>query len=884
VPPGRNPPWDQSLAYIFTADVYEYVVKPVSKDVDKAPLNKLQDERDDLNAIYLDKKETAERYSVACGITDLPTTKTTTTAVIPEYLKDADPADLEVLTVNDYTFITNKKRRVVMGTDKSGLRPYEAFIDLRTISYGTEYRVDFAWADDPSASQYTVVTELTVKPANWQDREDDKVKYTDTKIFDEARNLRFQLETRGQQTPISSTDAKKGYKSIYNTYITLLNGGTGYKVGDTLTVTMKGKDYIVRVAKVKTRTAYASAGSAATLTTQNVASGTLSGHDLASNLASKINSSTFGITAVVVGSGVYCSSPKAFNISTSTEAYLNAFTDSVNDISQLPLQCKDGYLVKVVNSGEKEDDYYVKFVGKDGSDGTGVWEETVKPGLEVSLQPSSMPHQLKRQSDGTFLFSPIDWEQRLVGDDTSNPKPSFVGQTINKLFFFRNRLGMLSDENCILSRAGDYFNFWNKTALTVQPSDPVDISASSTYPAILTDAVPHMQGVVLFSPTQQFFLTTDQDVLGPETAKLILLSTFRYTVGVSPFTLGTTIGFVNQAGKYSRFMEMVGISRDRPPELVEQSKIVSSLMPSSVNVVADSRENDIVMFGTRGSDRVHGYKYFNDGEKRIQSAWFEWVLQGRLEHHAVVEDSYYTVTEHDTVNGPKIWLMRYSLQPSKKTAFIKDEDGLEYPVSLDNYVIAKIGSGHYYPHIHQTYFLLPWSHDKDSRVVAFSLGDEKFQGRMIYAKIETDALGTWCVLEGDWSNSRVALGLDYEMKIVIPHLYVTRDDTQSNKVTSDTRSSLVISRVKFNFGESGTFDTTIKRKGRPDYTELWETRPSDAYDANTHSVAPERGLTVPVYDRNTNVLIELKSSHPTPATLFSMDWEGNYSPMYYKSV
>jgi hypothetical protein len=452
------------------------------------------------------------------------------------------------------------------------------------------------------------------------------------------------------------------------------------------------------------------------------------------------------------------------------------------------------------------------------------------------------------------------------------------------MFFFRNRLGFLSDENCILSRAGDYFNFWNKTALTVQPSDPVDISASSTFPAVLTDAIGYMQGVVLFSPTQQFLLTTDQDVLGPETAKMIILSTFRYSVGIPPFTLGTTIGFVNKAGKYSRFMEMVGISRDRPPELIEQSKIVSELLPNTINVISESRENDIVMFGTKGTKTVYGYRYFNDGEKRIQSSWFQWELQGRLQHHAVLDDSYYTVTEHTTINGPKIWLMRYDLQPSKKTAYIRDEELLEYPVSLDNYVVATITDRQWYPHLNQTYFYLPWSHDPNTTVVAFDIGDSQYQGRMTYPTIETDSLGTWCVLEGDWSDNKIVLGLDYEMKVVLPHLYINKEDSTSNKVTADTRSSLIISRVKFNFGESGTFNTTIKRRGRDDYNQLWETRPSDYYDADTHSVAPERGLTVPIYDRNTNVLIELRSSHPTPATLFSMDWEGNYSPMYYKSV
>ena len=42
--------------------------------------------------------------------------------------------------------------------------------------------------------------------------------------------------------------------------------------------------------------------------------------------------------------------------------------------------------------------------------------------------------------------------------------------------------------------------------------------------------------------------------------------------------------------------------------------------------------------------------------------------------------------------------------------------------------------------------------------------------------------------------------------------------------------------------------------------------------------------TVPVYEKNTNVDVILRSSHPAPATLRALSWEGDYSPKYYKRV
>ena len=38
-------------------------------------------------------------------------------------------------------------------------------------------------------------------------------------------------------------------------------------------------------------------------------------------------------------------------------------------------------IVKVANSFSEEDDYYVQFQGNQNTDGPGVWEETVEPGL-----------------------------------------------------------------------------------------------------------------------------------------------------------------------------------------------------------------------------------------------------------------------------------------------------------------------------------------------------------------------------------------------------------------------------------------------------------------------------------------------------------------------
>ena len=205
---------------------------------------------------------------------------------------------------------------------------------------------------------------------------------------------------------------------------------------------------------------------------------------------------------------------------------MNVVANEVLTVDDLPKQCKHGMVIRVANSNSTEDDdYYVKFFGNNNLDGEGIWEECAQPGTEIEFDNTTMPIQLVRDSSGnSFTLSEVAWENADVGNthptEGTNPRPSFVGKEINKIVFFRNRLVMLSDENIIMSRPGNFFNFWSRTATTFSNVDPIDISCSSTYPAIVYDAIQVNAGLLIFTKNQQFMLTTDSDVLNPSTCLL----------------------------------------------------------------------------------------------------------------------------------------------------------------------------------------------------------------------------------------------------------------------------------------------------------------------------------------------------------------------------
>ena len=138
---------------------------------------------------------------------------------------------------------------------------------------------------------------------------------------------------------------------------------------------------------------------------------------------------------------------------------------------------------------------------------------------------------------------------------------------------------------------------------------------------------------------------------------------------------------------------------------------------------------------------------------------------------------------------------------------------------------------------------------------------------------------------GDWSGVTVNIGYLYDYQIDFPRIYVTKQiGGQETRVDSDVNSSLTIHRLKLNFGKIGLYETTLSRVGKSDYTEVYESTILDEYDVSDAPYLEEYVKAIPVYENNKNVDITLKSTHPSPATLRSMSWEGDFSPKYYRRV
>jgi hypothetical protein len=807
--------------------------------------------------------------------------------------------DLKFLTVADTTFVTNVGKTVAMTSATTPARnpTYQAYIELRQTGHGREYEfsVSTPTAQDsivgPANTGRATSIKVDLPPKgtppngftsisrdNSQTGIDPALQHQATEIFTvssgNGKHLVFRLTTTGQvnvQTNPGSEINANDYVGIYNTTAELLNGGYGWAPNNTVTVQMRGVNYTVTIKTIQQinskndRGFFRPAPSSFDANVDVSPAGILSQAQQGSGMG-QINLST----VQRIGNGIFLADSNPFRVETSQPDLWRITTLTINDPSELPRQCKHNMIVQVSNSDDSlEDDYYLQFKGANDADGAGFWEECAAPGIQTTLDASTLPIQIQRQANGQFQISSPPWVTRAVGDDTTNPVPSLIGNKISQTFFHRNRLGFLTEDNVVLSQGGDVYNFFQQSALTIGPNDPIDIQASSTQPTRFLDSIETNTGLIIFSESQQFMLHTDSDTLTPDTGKLSNISTYRYSPQAAPISLGTTIGFVDSAGVYGRFFEMFDIRREGEPQIIDQTKIVQSLLPNDLDIVINSRENNTIFFSKSGTNNVYGYRYYNTGDKRVQSAWFRWELPYDIEYAFVLDDALLLIS--DTGKYYEIQLIKKDsnrIVPGPNNFY---GQATEYKIHLD--ASQSITAGSYDASNNIT--TVNWSGPSNTNVAVVDPSD----GSTFAAKSSSGSTHTFT---GNLANKTLIIGNNFTFKVEMPKIYVKQKS--GDKTTADVNASLTVQRANIRYGAVGTVEFKVYRAGKSDFVNTFDSTIADYYGESDMPVIEEKTVKLPIYERNQNFNIEMNSTHPGPASLHSMSWEGDYTPMYHKRV
>ena len=340
-------------------------------------------------------------------------------------------------------------------------------------------------------------------------------------------------------------------------------------------------------------------------------------------------SAVTGITITRYGSVLHVQSTDATNFQIEVgdshgNEHLLVFKDETPDFKKLPVEGPNDFVIGVSGDNQKaQDDYYVKF-------SNGVWKETVEPNVLIDIDAATLPHKLSKLPSGDFQFDQVSYADRKVGNDDTNPYPSFIGYTLADIFFHRNRLGLLADENVIFARAGEFtdFDFFRKSVLAIVDSDPIDVAVSSNKVSILKHAVPFNEALLLFSDLTQFKVTADP-ILTPETINVASTTEFEASLIAKPASAGKYVYFATKRGAWSGMWEyFVDTDTDVNDATETTAHVPEYLRGVVTNIQASSNEDMLIAQAADDPTAIYVYRYYWSGREKLQSSWSRWTFNG----------------------------------------------------------------------------------------------------------------------------------------------------------------------------------------------------------------------------------------------------------------
>ncbi len=617
-----------------------------------------------------------------------------------------------------------------------------------------------------------------------------------------------------------------------------------------------------------------SSSNASSITTDNIAT----------ELTNDLNSNLSGYTIVRDGSIIYVKKNSGTFTAEVSDGLggdgLILVKDKTNSFADLPYKGYTGFVVEIVGDGGTEfDNYFVQW------DGT-AWVETVKDGLDNSFDTSTMPHLLIRTADGNFRFCKADgssytvsatsytepeFASRTVGDETTSPDPTFVGRKINDIFFYRNRLGFLSDENVIFSKAGKFFTFWATTVTTAVDDDMIDLAVSHNKVSILKYAVPFNEQLVLFSDQSQFTLDAEE-VLSAKTVSINQTTEYEIDDGVKPIGLGQNIYFGISRGSFAGVREYYVNADTEIKDALDTTVNLPRYISGGLNgLKGSSSENTLFAFASGERNSLFVYKYYFDaGSKALQRSWskYKFVDTDVLLDGDCIQNYLYMVIKR----ADGTYLEKLNLKTNEV------DTGLSFPVLLDRKTSL---TGTYDSATNKTTFTLPYQETNSMDVVLGGSWSSTQKGRNIPISSTTS---TTVVVDDDYSANPVLVGRKYTFKYQFPTFFV-REQKATGNATSVNTGRLQLKKMSIIFGDTGFFEVNLTPLART--TSVYKFT-GQILGSSTFTIGQpnlESGtFKFPIQCKNTDTVIFISSDSYLPCNFLSAEWEGVFSVLSQRII
>ncbi|QFR42379.1 tail tubular protein B [Pantoea phage vB_PagP-SK1] len=543
---------------------------------------------------------------------------------------------------------------------------------------------------------------------------------------------------------------------------------------------------------------------------------------------------------------------------------ISPVTHYAQTFAKLPQNAPDGYTVKIVgDTSRSADKYYVRY-----NLTRKVWEETVGWNIQVGLNNGTMPWSLIRAADGQFDFVPNSWVGRTAGDDDTNPHPSFVGQAITDVFFYRNRLGMLSGENIILSRTAKYFNMYPASVAVLSDDDPIDVAVSHNRVSILKYAVPFSEELLLWADEAQFVLNAS-GVLSAKSVELNLTTEFDVNDGARPYGIGRGVYFASPRATFTsinRYYAVQDVSAVKNAE--DMTMHVPSYIPNGVfSISGSSTENFATVLTSGATGKVFIYKFLYIDEQIQQQSWSHWDFGDNVTILAAN-----SIGSHMHVilqNGYDIFMGSISF--TKKTLDFGNEPYRLYMDAKTRYDIpANAFNNDRYEttvDLNAVFGGMRW------QVGKILVSDEVGEVRQYEPPAGGWASDPTLRIVGDMAGKRVFIGFAYEFRYEFSKFLIKKQDESGGFSTEDV-GRLQHRRAWLNYEQSGAFYVDVTNLGRS-YRYTMSGKPLG--DTTLGQANLESGqFRFPLAGNAQYNRVVLTSDYTTPLSIIGCGWEGNY--------
>lgn len=341
----------------------------------------------------------------------------------------------------------------------------------------------------------------------------------------------------------------------------------------------------------------------------------------------------YGEASSPIYDDIFSGSETQYTPNPSSAGGLTGTVGSMEDLPETPA----GIYKVSGNTGTGFLSYYVRANGA-------AWDETVAPGLKNALDETTMPHCLVREADGTFTFAPFSWAPRRVGDDATNPAPTFVNRKIRDVAFYQNRLVFLVDESVVMSAAGDFGNYWRSTVLDLIASDVVDVAVTTANVAILDFITLFNDGALLFADQTQFSLSNAEDGVTPASVAIRPVTRYPLNRNARPVVVGTEVYFAGDTAGYSVLYEYTRQSDGDSTSAAEITAHVPGLLPTGLTQLVPLPRGLLALTG--GAD-IFCYQLYWNGSEKAMSAWRMWRMSGPVVAAAAVDSRIFLIVEED---------------------------------------------------------------------------------------------------------------------------------------------------------------------------------------------------------------------------------------------